>query len=444
MSAVEKQRRPEHGLEPNDIFGDAGGTPPAGSTLHAPAPRRSKVRTVTVTLLVLVLAAAAAAAAFMWLRPMLEAPAGAAVAVVAPPPSITIVHAVTGPITENTVVTGNLVPREEIMVSPQVDGYAIDQIMVEEGDRVTEGQVLARLSRTSIDTSLAQNTAQLARAEASIAQAKSSIAEAQANKDQAESAFARSRALQKSGNATEDTLEQREAAAKMADARLDAARHSLAVAEADRNLAVAQRDEMMVRLAHTQIQAPAAGIVSRRTARIGAVVSAAGEALFRIIRDGDIELEADVPETTLARLRVGMKAEVITAAREQPYAAHVRLVAPEVSTVTRLGRVRLAIDAAPGLTVGAFGRAKVEIASRTGVLVPQSAILYSEDGPTVQVVRDSVVSTRAVTLGLRTERQAEIARGVASGDAVVATAGTFVRDGDRITPMEATSPPGAE
>ena len=83
--------------------------------------------------------------------------------------------------------------------------------------------------------------------------------------------------------------------------------------------------------------------------------------------------------------------------------------------------MRIAIDPAPGLKIGAFGRANVEIASREGVLVPQSAVLYSEKGPTVQVVKDGVVSTRAVEIGLRTAEKAEIEKGVASGEAVVAT-----------------------
>ena len=142
---------------------------------------------------------------------------------------------------------------------------------------------------------------------------------------------------------------------------------------------------------------------------------------------------------TLARMKPDMKAQVTTASRPEPVAAHVRLVSPEVSPTTRLGRVRLAIAPAPGLTIGAFGRASVEIASHDGVLVPQSAVLYTEEGATVQVIKGDTVSTRTVTLGLRTESQAEIVKGVEAGDEVVATAGTFVRDGDKVAPVEATA-----
>ncbi|MDQ0473552.1 efflux RND transporter periplasmic adaptor subunit [Labrys wisconsinensis] len=386
------------------------------------------------------LVAVAGAGILLLARPApVEHPAVAATSAaeaVARPPSITVVHAARGPITETAVVTGNLVPREEVLVSPQIDGYAVEDILVEEGDTVAKGQVLARLSRAMIDTSLAQNAAQIARADAAIAQAEASIAEAQASKDQTSSAFARSQTLRKDGIATADTLEQREMADRTAAARLDSAQHALTVAQADKNLAVAQRSEMMVRLARTEIKAPAAGTVSRRTARIGAIAAIAGDPLFRIIENGEIELEADVPEATLAALRPGMAAKVLTAARTEPFSGHVRLVSPEVTQSTRLGRVRISLDPAPGLTIGAFGRAAVEIASRDGVLLPQSAVLFSEQGPTVQVVRDGVVTTTPIVIGLRTESHVEIEKGVAVGDAVVATAGTFVRDGDRVTPVE--------
>lgn len=450
MSALEKQNRSDRDAVERRHGPAFEGTSGMSSVRHgghgmeshaheAPAEYRRTpwYTTLAVWLLIIVVAAGVLYAYREPIVAMVNPPVP--VPVVAKPPSITVTKAISGAITEKVVVTGNLVAREEVLVSPQIDGYAVDKIMVEEGDRVAEGQVLAELSRTTIDTSLAQNEAQAARADAAIAQAQASIAEAKANKDQAASAFARSQALVRSGNTTAETLDQREAAAKMADARVDAAQHALTVAQADKKLADAQRDELMVRLEHTKIRAPATGVVSRRTARIGAIASAAGDPLFRIIRDGDVELEADVPETTLARMRPEMKAQVMTTARKEPFTAHVRLVSPEVSPATRLGRVRIAIDQAPGLTIGTFGRASVEIANHEGVLVPQSAVLYSESGATVQVVKDDTVSTRTVTLGLRTESQAEIVKGVEADDSIVATAGTFVRDGDKVSPVDAAS-----
>ncbi|WP_448953624.1 efflux RND transporter periplasmic adaptor subunit [Labrys neptuniae] len=457
MSALEKQNRSERdGDRPRreerlgeDRLGEDAHLAAMRLSSHgheAPATYRRTPWYSKLTILVLVVGATAAAL-YAYREPLMARLNPQPVPVVIPkPPAVTVTRAKTGTITEQAVVTGNLVAREEILVSPQIEGYAVDKIMVEEGDRVSEGQVLAELSTTTIATSLAQNEAQTARAEAAIAQAESAIAEAKANTDQASSALARSQALVKSGNTTAEQLDQREATAKMTAARLAAAQHALTVAQADKKLADAQRSELMVRLEHTKVRAPAAGLISRRAARIGAIASASGDPLFRIIRDGDIELEAEVPEATVARMQPGMKAEVTTPGRKEPFSAHVRLVSPEVNTVTRLGRVRIAIDQAPGLTIGAYGRASVSVASHTGVLVPQSAVLYSEDGPTVQVVRDDVVATTPVKLGLRTEKQAEVVEGVKADEQVIATAGTFVRDGDKITAVDpaAAGQPAAE
>ena len=364
-------------------------------------------------------------------RPALAAPA---VTTEPRPPAVTVAPAVRGTIADTLVLTGTLVPREEVMVSPQLDGLAVTEILVEEGDRVAAGQVMARLSRDLLDTGLAQNTAAQARAAAAAAQARAQIGEAQASRAQADAALVRTRELLGTGSASRETFEQRQAAALTGASRVSAAENFLRVADADRASADAQRRELLVRLDRTELRAPVPGIVSRRTARLGAVVAMAGDPLFRLIAGGQVELEADVPETQLARMRPGQPATVTAAGSERP--GRVRLVAPEVNRATRLGRVRIALDGeAP--TIGAFARASVEAARRDGVLVPLSAVLAGAEGAAVQVVRDGAVQTRPVRLGLRDATRAEVLDGLAEGEQVVAVSGSFVRDGDRVTPVAA-------
>ena len=365
--------------------------------------------------------------------------AGAAVPPMADPvpPAVTVVPAVRGSIQETAVLTGTLVPREEVLVSPQVEGLAITEILAEEGDVVVAGQVLARLSRDVLDATVAQNAAQVARADAAIAQARSAVAEAQANRTQVDLALARTRDLLSGGNASREVFEQRQAAASMAGARAEASTSALRAAEADRALADAQRRELLVRRARTDLRSPVAGRISRRIARQGAVVAGAGDPLFRIIRDDAVELEADVPEVLLAKLRPGQPTRIDAAGG--PRKGAVRLVSPEVSRTTRLGRVRVAIDGHDGdrggLVIGSFARAAVEVARHEGVLAPLSAVLFQSGGAVVQVVRDGVVDTRRIRVGLRSGSQAEITEGLAEGESVVAVSGTFIRGGDRVTPV---------
>jgi RND family efflux transporter MFP subunit len=349
------------------------------------------------------------------------------------PPSVTVVAATTGSIAETAVLTGTLVPREEVLVSPQLDQLAITALLAEEGDRVERGQVLARLSRAVLDATVAQNAAQIARAEGAIAQARATMAENEANRTQLDLALARTKDLLSNGNASRETFEQRQGAAQMVAARIEANRNALKVAESDLVLAQAQRQELLVRLDRTDIRAPVAGVVSRRTARLGAVVAGSGDPLFRIIQDGAIELEADVPELQLAKLRPGQVAQMDTASGAR--AGVVRLVSPEVNRLTRLGRVRVSVQQDDGLVIGSFARARVEVARREGVLAPLSAILFQPGGPIIQVVKDGLVETRPVVVGLRSNGMAEIRHGLAVGETVVSISGSFIRGGDRVTPL---------
>jgi HlyD family secretion protein len=351
-------------------------------------------------------------------------------------PAITVTTVRTGEIIDSVIVTGTLVAKEEILVAAQIDGYAITEILVEEGDQVKAGQVLARLSREIIEAALAQNKAQISRAEASMASARSSIIEAEAGRVQAQASFQRTRALRDEGIASAETFDQRQAAAQQTTARLAAAREQLRLAEADKALAEAQRMEWMVKDRRTEIKAPSDGVISRRTARIGAIAATSVDPLFRIIRDGAIELEAELAETTLARIVVGQKALVRPAGREVDLPATVRLLSAEIGRTSRLGRVRLQLDKPEGLVIGSFARGSIEIARKDAVLAPLSAVLFTSDGPRVQVVRDGLVETRPITAGIRSGGQIEVRTGLTADEKVVTVSGTFLRNGDRVLPVE--------
>jgi RND family efflux transporter MFP subunit len=351
-------------------------------------------------------------------------------------PAVTVSRAVEREVVERAVVTGTLVPREEILVSPEVEGLRITEVLVEEGDEVEKGEVLARLSKDLLQAQLAQTDAAVARAAAGISQAENTIVQAEAAQVEAAQALERARTLMRSGNTTEAVLEQRVSAARAAEGRLAAARDALRIAQAERRSAEAQRQELQVRLDRTDIKAPQAGIVSRKNARIGATASAAGDPLFRIIANGEIELEGEVTETQLVRIREGAPAQV-TIDPGRTVEGRVRNVSPEVDRSTRLGRVRIALPKDPALRIGSFSRGTVELARRTGVAVPLSAVIYDTKGATVQVVVDGRVEVRRVRTGLSAEGVMQIEEGVKAGELVVTRAGSFLRDGDTIRPVVA-------
>ncbi|MEH3148246.1 MAG: efflux RND transporter periplasmic adaptor subunit [Methylobacterium frigidaeris] len=356
-------------------------------------------------------------------------------------PAVTVVEAARREITETVVVTGTLVPRDEILVTPEIEGYRITELLVEEGMRVERGQVLARLSRDLIDRQIAQQSALVDKAAAAVPQAQNTIEQAEAAEVEARLAHDRARQLMQSGNATAVIMESRTAALRQAEGKLAFARNGLVMARAELAQARAMRDELDLRLARTEIRAPEAGIVSRRTARVGMTASASAEPLFRLIARGEIELEGEVVETRLPRLREGALAWIEIGEGEQVQ-GRVRAVYPEVDRASRLGKVRVRLDPDPRLRIGTFARGGVELARTRGVTVPQAAVLYG--GPqrsSVLVVANDVVEARTVRTGLADDDDIEIRAGLESGERVVARAGSFLRDGDRVRPILASSPP---
>lgn len=350
------------------------------------------------------------------------------------PPAVSVVKVGDADFTETVAVSGSLVPREEILVAPEVEGFRVLDLKVDVGDRVKKGDVLAVLVQESLDAQLAQNDASLARADAAISKAKSAIAEAEAHVAEADASFDRAKPLKNSGYLSASTYDQREAAAKSSQAQLVAARDGLKLAEAEKAQVEAQRRELQWRRANTQVTAPADGLVSRRTARIGGMASSVAEPLFRIVLRGEVELDAEVIETELAKMSADQKAKINVAGIGDVTGA-VRLVSPEVDKATRLGRVRIFLGDDPRLRIGSFARGTVDTAITHGLAVPSSAVVFDADGAFVQVVRDGHVARSDIKTGLISGGRVEVREGLAAGDMVVAKAGTFLRDGDAVRPI---------
>jgi hypothetical protein len=187
------------------------------------------------------------------------------------------------------------------------------------------------------------------------------------------------------------------------------------------------------------VRAPAAGTVVSSNAVVGGMASGRGQPLFRIAVQGEMELLAETPVGTLASLAPNQSAAVeIVGVGSLP--GRVRLISGTINQATQLGQVRVFIGSDARLRVGAFGRARIDVAQRCATAVPLSAVLYGSGGPVVQVVRDGRVESRRVTVGLMAAGQAEIREGLSEGDMVVARAGAFLREGDRVRPVVANEP----
>lgn len=187
------------------------------------------------------------------------------------------------------------------------------------------------------------------------------------------------------------------------------------------------------------VRAPDAGVVSSVSAAIGATASAAAQPLFGIVKGGELDLLAEASTSALSRLSPGQKAKVeIIGVGELN--GTVRRSTATINPQTQLGQVYVAVAHDARLRVGAFGRAMIDVGESCGATIPLSAVLYGSDGTVVQVVRDDRVETRNVTVGLIEKGQVEIRDGLSEGDVVVARAGAFLRDGDRVRPVSIEAP----
>jgi HlyD family secretion protein len=353
----------------------------------------------------------------------------------AAPRATTLARAERHSITETLAVTGSLVAREEVVVGAEVDGLRIVEILADVGDRVEQGQVLARLDGTMLRTQLAQNTSMIAIAQASIAQMEASIAETQANEAEAADALKRAQTLVASGTTSPVQLLARETEAKVAISKATAAEENLRMAKAEEEFAEAQRSEINLKIARTELKAPTAGTIAHRAARLGAVAGTAGEPLFRLQRDSEIEFDAEVPETVLPQIVTGQNVEVWLAGFSEPIGGHVRLVDPTVDKISRLGHVAVALPPHPGMRAGVFARGNITIGKRQAVTVPLSAVLFGKEGAYVQLATNDVVEIRNVETGLKRGARVEIVNGLIEGQEVVARAAAFTRPGERIVPV---------
>jgi multidrug efflux pump subunit AcrA (membrane-fusion protein) len=232
-------------------------------------------------------------------------------------------------------VTGFAVPRREAVVSADLEGSKVTDVLVREGETVTENQELARLTPPPTQAGAARNTISL--------------------------------------------------------------------------------------------RAPAAGLLTQVNTIAGAPASPQAGPMFRIAVNNEIDLDAEVPAVHMMKLSPGVTAR-ISRDNSPDIVGRVRLVLPQIDRNTQLGHVRITLTGNPAIKIGMFAQASINAKQSCGVSVPRTAI----DHLTVQVVKDNIVETRHVRVGLVSDTSTEILEGLKLDEIVVSDAGSSLHDGDRI------------
>ena len=173
------------------------------------------------------------------------------------------------------------------------------------------------------------------------------------------------------------------------------------------------------------------GLVISRSVTRGQIVQPGAE-LFRIVRDGRLELDAQVPETEIALIRSGQVARVMSDDVGQA-SGTVRIVTPEVDAQTRLGVARISLAAGGGLRPGMFARAEIDVGAQAAVVVPTAAILYRENRAGVFVLADGGVARFQQVEVLGRGEDFTSVGGVNPGTRIIVEGAGFLGDGDRVT-----------
>ncbi|MDR6816766.1 HlyD family secretion protein [Neorhizobium sp. 2083] len=352
-------------------------------------------------------------------------------------PSIVVTEAIEKPLVDRVIATGTIRPVEEVYVQPLVDALSIKTLNADVGDEVKADSVLATLNDDALLLQKSQLQANKAKAKAAVAQYQAQVIEAQANVADTTRQRDRLQKLSQSGTGTVSQLEQATAAVEVAQARLNAAKQAVTVGESDIKVVDAQIDDIDLKLARTGVKAPVPGVISVRNAKVGAIASGTGNPLFTIIKDGAIELVADLSETDIQKIKTGQKAMVTVAGGKVKIEGKVRLVSPTVDPVTRLGAVHIVIDDESGARAGMYGSAEIVIAEAKALALPLSAVTTGRTGSTARKVEDNVVKQVKIETGIQDGGFVQVVSGLTAGDLVVAKAGAFVRDGDKIAPVPA-------
>ncbi|MET4896224.1 efflux RND transporter periplasmic adaptor subunit [Sphingomonadaceae bacterium jetA1] len=323
-------------------------------------------------------------------------------------PNITVVVPGRQSVSRLVSATGTLAARREMPVGVAGEGGMITRVLVEPGQWVAAGQVLA-----TVDRSVQTQTASALSAQVAVAQSDQQIAQSELD---------RAQQLVDRGFISKADLQRRTATRDAAAARVRAAQATFREAQA--------------RNGRLDIRAPAAGLILTRAAEPGQIVSSGSGVLFRMAMGGQMELRAQLAEADLVGLSVGAPATVTPTGGDKSFKGEVWQISPVIDPQTRQGIARVALAYDPALRPGGFASTTIRGGSGQAPLLPDSAIQSDDKGSFVYIVGpDDKVARRDIKIGQVSDDGVTIAAGLTGNERVVRSAGGFLAVGQLVHPI---------
>jgi HlyD family secretion protein len=342
-----------------------------------------------------------------------------------------------GSIVAEVMGTGTLEAHVKTTVSSKISGRIVE-VLVDQGDRVTAGQLLVRLDEEELKQQVATAQANLETAREAIDRLKADRAAAMPVFDQAKKSYQRAqRAWVKNAISQADMDKATEA---LAVAKAGLSRANAAIAEARMKLVAAEKTMRYhrARLADTEVKAPFDGLIVRRQRDHGDVV-VPGSAILTLISTDELWISAWVDETEMAKLQEGQPARVVFRSEpDRSYPGKVVRLGREADRETREFIVDVGVLQLPeNWAVGHRAEVYIQTARKDDVtLLPAKYVVWQEDRPGVFVSGNGYAEWRGITFGLRSPEMVEVTNGLETGETVAMPADprNTLSDGQRIRP----------
>ena len=326
--------------------------------------------------------------------------------------TVTVATAALENLPRTVTASGTISAWEEVPVGAETGGLTATGVYVDEGTYVRQGQRLVQTNDALLRAQLRQRQA--------------ALETARANEARDQAALGRAQDLKERGYLSQASLDTVLANQRASSANVTAAEASLS--------------ETQTRLSQATIKAPVSGLVISRSVTRGQIISAGSE-LFRIVRDGRLELDAQVPETDLGAIRAGQSA-VVSSDQVGETTGRVRIVTPEVNPQTRLGIARITVTGG-GFRPGMFARASIDVGTQPAVTVPTAAVLYRENRAGVFILDgEGRARFRPVAILTRGSERTAVT-GIEAGARIIVSGAGFLGEGDRVRVAPAPRPAAA-
>ena len=376
---------------------------------------------------------------------------------------VTVVKPTLAPRTADLTLPGSIQAIQEASIYSRVDGY-LKRRLVDIGDRVQSGQVLAEIDTPDLDQQLAQARAAAAASEASLAQARSGLLQARATlqhnhatAEYARTNLSRWRALRDRNLVAQQDVDDRQIAfdssqadVAAAEANVESLQSNVIAAQANVDASRANVQRLQEMQAFQRVRAPFAGVITVRFVDAGALISAGSTStttpMFRLAQTDDLRVFLNVPQTFMTAITPGMRVQVLI--REFPQKPFDGVVANasgalDPASRTLLTEVRMR-NAEGTVRPGMYADVKLHLErDHPPLIIPTSALIIQASGPRVAVLGpDQKVRFQAVELGRDYGATVEIVRGIEAGDQVVTSPPVGLHEDSVVRVAPAPAPRG--